>query len=251
MVACFLAYERDHDTGRTRLWAPLLGLMCAWLQPWQGATVVTVLLGAEALLWCTERRTPLRLLATTVAATAVPLAYYAVLSRVSYRVVARRRCESIRPVAVVGPVHGRRTVAPLHGPGVPGSRTQLCGRCRASLASGDVRYLLVHLVHPVRHVPLHTVQGLSIPWPSWPWWVRAASDGREPRRRGPRLRFWRRLSSPCREPPAARNRPRRRAGGASALFAHRWRPRHGRLPREEAPRAGCSRRCISDKRCPP
>ena len=59
-----------HERGRTAL-AAAAGLLIAWLQPWQGATYLLVLLGAEAVVW-RRRRTPppLRRLAIEGAATA-------------------------------------------------------------------------------------------------------------------------------------------------------------------------------------
>jgi hypothetical protein len=59
----------------------LLGLVCAWLQPWQGATLVAILIVSEITLW---RLNPLprpALLAATTLATVAPLCYYALLSR--------------------------------------------------------------------------------------------------------------------------------------------------------------------------
>lgn len=86
MPLAILAYERGRDGGSRRMLATAagLGLLCAWLQPWQGVTVAFVLVAAE--LW-TVRRGGRRLTAAAVdaagplAAIAVPLVYYLVLSR--------------------------------------------------------------------------------------------------------------------------------------------------------------------------
>jgi hypothetical protein len=92
LAASLLLYESDRGTDAVRPWAPILGLLCAWLQPWQGATLIAILVAAEAVEWLVRRRpqTPPtrrvlprscpRMLLLTVAATAAPLAYYAVLS---------------------------------------------------------------------------------------------------------------------------------------------------------------------------
>jgi hypothetical protein len=70
-----------HESGRTG-WAAAAGLVVAWLQPWQGATFLLVVLGAEALRWrATGTRPPLGPIAAVGAATAAPLVYYLVLSR--------------------------------------------------------------------------------------------------------------------------------------------------------------------------
>ena len=80
-----LAYERAREGGgggRLAL-AAGCGLLAAWLQPWQGATLILVLAGAEALSLRRGRSVAgaVRDLALPVAATAAPLVYYFVLSR--------------------------------------------------------------------------------------------------------------------------------------------------------------------------
>ena len=76
MCLCFLCYERDRSLGRVTAVAPLLGLLCAWLQPWQGATILGVLVASEFVMWMRTRTLSLRLLATTGTCTALPLIYF-------------------------------------------------------------------------------------------------------------------------------------------------------------------------------
>jgi hypothetical protein len=80
-----LAYERGREGGGTGglALAAGCGLLAAWLQPWQGATLILVLAGAEALSLRRGRSVAgaVRDLAFPVAATAAPLVYYFVLSR--------------------------------------------------------------------------------------------------------------------------------------------------------------------------
>lgn len=80
-----LAYERGREGGSRRalVAAATLGLAAAWLQPWQGATLILVLAVTEGLSPRRGRRAggALRDLAAPLAATAAPLAYYFVLSR--------------------------------------------------------------------------------------------------------------------------------------------------------------------------
>lgn len=81
-----IAYERGRAGGKAsmRAWALVAALLCAWLQPWQGATLAVVLLAAE-LLWLRAERRRLRRVAAdlvpALAAIAAPLLYYMVLSR--------------------------------------------------------------------------------------------------------------------------------------------------------------------------
>jgi hypothetical protein len=81
MLTALLAYQRDRAAGRLGWAAPLLAGFASWLYPWQGETLILILLGAEMIMrggW-TGRRA-LRLL-LSVLAIAVPLTYYAVLGR--------------------------------------------------------------------------------------------------------------------------------------------------------------------------
>ena len=80
-----LAYERARRQASGIRWlvlAALAGLFAGWLQPWQGATFAGILLVGEAVLWWFVRsRPPLFRLAIVLVATAAPLVYYALLSR--------------------------------------------------------------------------------------------------------------------------------------------------------------------------
>ena len=74
-----LAYER-----RRLVVAALIGLVCAWLQPWQGITFALVIGVAEAVQVARGRRAfgdAARDLALPAVATAVPLVYYLLLSK--------------------------------------------------------------------------------------------------------------------------------------------------------------------------
>jgi len=61
------------------LLAPALGALASWLHPWQGETLILVLLGCELIMFIQGDRTRLLALALTVALTAVPLGYFALL----------------------------------------------------------------------------------------------------------------------------------------------------------------------------
>jgi hypothetical protein len=74
MIGALLVYGRGD---RKRWWAAALGLLASWLHPWQGELLIVILIAAELLVPGTRRR--LGLLTVTIAAAAVPLAYYAAL----------------------------------------------------------------------------------------------------------------------------------------------------------------------------
>ncbi|PZS10135.1 MAG: hypothetical protein DLM64_09220 [Solirubrobacterales bacterium] len=83
VLGALVAYDRTRRDGRGAWWAPALGWLGSWLHPWQGELLILVVVGAELL---GLRRSPthrsgrrLALPAATVCATALPLAYYAIL----------------------------------------------------------------------------------------------------------------------------------------------------------------------------
>jgi hypothetical protein len=164
MVGCFLAYERDRESGRATRWPPLFGLLCAWMQPWQGSTVLAVIVGAEALLWLrTRRRPPLRLVVSTLTATAVPLAYYAILSKVDASWELAGKANRFDPWPWWTPF---AAIAPLLILAVLAYRRPARGfqdvAARVWLPAVFIVYYLISY-SSFGTFPLHTMQGLSIP----------------------------------------------------------------------------------------
>ncbi len=79
-IGTILKYQRGRDECRFAAGAPLCALLCAWLLPWPGGTLLLVLVAAEVYLRIRRLpATPPRLLVTTTMACALPLAYYALL----------------------------------------------------------------------------------------------------------------------------------------------------------------------------
>jgi hypothetical protein len=145
-----LAYERD------RLgWCAVCALLCTWIQPWQGATLLITIVAAELL---TARR--LTRLVLPCVAGALPAVYYWVLSReddawrLAGEVNAFPRWSLL--VTVLG-------LLPLALPALPAFRRGW----RASFGDSALRVwplagLLVFYL-PVGTFPFHAFQGLFIP----------------------------------------------------------------------------------------
>jgi hypothetical protein len=148
-----------HERGRTGI-AAAAGLAIAWLQPWQGATYLLVLLGAEAVLW--RRRgsaPPVRRLALEGAATAAPLVYYLLLSRLdpAWELAGRANDFGAWPwwVTVVG-------LAPLAVPAAFGLAQAPDDFAGWALRLWPVAVLLV-FVQPAGTFPAHAFQGVTLP----------------------------------------------------------------------------------------
>jgi hypothetical protein len=78
-IGALLVYARDRAARRVGLLAPLLGALASWLHPWQGETLIVILIGSELVLLARRERVAVAALALTVALTALPLGYFALL----------------------------------------------------------------------------------------------------------------------------------------------------------------------------
>jgi hypothetical protein len=83
-LGALFAYARDRAAGRIGWQAPALALFASWLHPWQGETLILVLIGSELYMLVRGERPPrprVFALGATVLAGALPLAYFAALVR--------------------------------------------------------------------------------------------------------------------------------------------------------------------------
>jgi hypothetical protein len=158
-----LAYERAREGGPRRALALAAGagLLCAWLQPWQGATFALVIGAAEAVAVRRGRpaRHALRDLAVPIAATAAPLVYYLLLSKLdaSWELAGRANDLPRWPwwALVFGPL-------PLVLPAVFAYRLPAPSFAAVALRVWPLAALLVYF-QPFGTFPFHAFQGLSIP----------------------------------------------------------------------------------------
>jgi hypothetical protein len=179
-----LLYERDRRRGRIRARAPALALLCSWLQPWQGATLLSIFVLSEIVDFVLRRHAAsagagstaagmddvapdlqrrLALLAVNVAAGAAPLVYYAMLQRLN---------PAWKLSAAVNRIGGwplwaiAASLAPLAIPGVLAYLTKPSSwqgiALRVWPAAGLAVYWAIAL-GGVGTFPLHAFQGLTIP----------------------------------------------------------------------------------------
>jgi hypothetical protein len=161
-----LAYERARGGSRRHLlWAAAACLVCAWFQPWQGATLVIVLVGAEALARRREARPLLhsaRDLALPLAAAMAPLLYYFVLSQTdpAWELAGTANDTDRQPrfpthILLLG-------LAPLALPALLAYRLQARDFADWALRLWPVAALLVYF-QPAGTFPFHAFQGVAFP----------------------------------------------------------------------------------------
>ena len=144
-----LAYER-----RRLVLAAAIGLLIAWLQPWQGATFAIVLVASELL-----RRRSLLDLALPLAATAAPAVYYLLLSLLdpSWELAGRVNDLPRWPwwVLVAG-------LGPLAVPAAFAYRLPAPDFASVAVRVWPLAGLLVYF-QPAGTFPFHALQGLALP----------------------------------------------------------------------------------------
>jgi hypothetical protein len=151
-----LAYER-----RRVVLAAAAGLLCAWLQPWQGATFALVLVAAEVVAVRRGRAagTAARGLALPLAATAAPLVYYLLLSLSdpSWELAGRVNELPRWPwwVLVAG-------LAPLGVPAAFAYRLPAPDFASVALRAWPLAAFVVYF-QPAGTFPFHALQGLTLP----------------------------------------------------------------------------------------
>lgn len=164
MPLALLAYERGREGGSRRMLAAAagLGLLCAWLQPWQGVTVALVLVAAE--LWCIRRGERAWGAAAAeavapLAAIAAPLVYYLLLSRLDPSWELAGEVNQIPRWSVLVTVLG---LLPLGLPALLAVRLPAPSfadvAVRAWVPAGLVVFYL-----PFGTFPFHAFQGLGLP----------------------------------------------------------------------------------------
>jgi hypothetical protein len=159
-VGALLAYQRGRGASRIAWGAPLLGAIASFAHPWQGETLIAIVIGAELVLNLGRPRR-VRLAAVTVIATSLPLIYYAVLARADLS-WGLARGASKHSFAIT---HILLALGPLLLPALLAYR----GRPRTFLAAATrtwpVAALVVYLFSSsgLSGTPLHAFGGISIP----------------------------------------------------------------------------------------
>jgi hypothetical protein len=194
-LACTLgglfAYARDRAAGRVGWLAPALAMLASWLHPWQGETLILVLVGSElCMLVRGQRPGRARVLAlgATVLAGGLPLAYFAALVRFDpVWQLEREVALSTYPLS-----HVLATMWPLGVPALLAYRLRPAGFLALSARVWlPVSLILFEFSERAGSGPTHALLGVTVPLGvlsvegvrSLPWtrvlaWARALSRAR-------------------------------------------------------------------------
>ena len=162
IVFALLGYDRARGQGRVSGMPGLLGAVASTLHPWQGETLILIVVLAELIRW-REHRTwrSLALPVVTVALTGLPLVYYMMLGNfdLSWTLarLASRHTFSFWAIAVgAGPL---ALVALLGYRGRPESFFELLSRIWPAVA------LIIYVLSAtaLSATPLHAFNGITVP----------------------------------------------------------------------------------------
>ncbi len=164
MPLVLLGTERVLDPARRRPgrgqgwylgWTTAGGLAIAWLHPWQGATLIAVLLGVAA--W--GRFAPrYRALAIPVVAMCVPMLYEVLLTKldIDWRISAAQNAGALAPTWIL-----LAGLAPLVIPAIAGVRLRTHNEQERMLVLWAVAALAVYFLATT--FPFHALQGITFP----------------------------------------------------------------------------------------
>jgi hypothetical protein len=166
MPLVLLAVEDWRNQRRTLTLALAAGgaLLVTWLQPWQGGTLVLVVLAAEALTWRREGRRPAAAILVVPLAACLPAAYYGVLERTdaAWELAGQVNAAGNQSTwswpwwAIV------LSLAPLAVPAALAYRAPARSWQEHAVRVWPFAALLVYLA-PVGTFPYHAFQGMTIP----------------------------------------------------------------------------------------
>lgn len=176
LAGALLLYDRAWSQNRLAWGPPLLGALASSLHPWQGEALILIVVGAEVLLRLPRRlraraghratkpsMAPARLALplVTVAATAVPLVYLAILGRadLSWR-LARDASHHTYPLASI-----LLALAPLLAAAALAYRRRGLGFLGVATRVWPLAALVVYAVSAtsLSATPLHAFAGITIP----------------------------------------------------------------------------------------
>ncbi len=166
MPFVLLGFEAWREGGRTRtlVLCGLGVLLVFWLQPWQGATLVLIVLAVEALRYRRTRERPPLGVALIPVMAAVPAIYYFVLSHAdkSWRLASESNAAGVQPLWTWPAWAIALTVFPLVLPALLAYRLPAPTWQDLAVRVWPLAAVVVYFA-PVGTFPYHSIQGLSLP----------------------------------------------------------------------------------------
>jgi hypothetical protein len=155
-----LLWVEERRVGR----AAVAALLVTWLQPWQGGTLLLVVLAASLLTWRRTGEWPWAGIVAVLAAGFAPAVYYAVLERTdaAWELAGQVNAAGNQPTWSWPWWAIALTVAPLAVPAALAYRRPAADWQQIAVRAWPLAGLAVYLA-PVGTFPYHAFQGLSIP----------------------------------------------------------------------------------------
>jgi hypothetical protein len=161
-----LAVERWRENRRPlTIWlCALAALIILWLQPWQGATLVLIVLGVEAIRYRRTRERPPLALALIPLAAALPALYYFILSHAdhAWKLASESNAAGGQPLWSWPWWAIALTMFPLVIPAALAYRLPADGWQELAVRIWPIAALVVYLL-PIGTFPYHAIQGLALP----------------------------------------------------------------------------------------
>ena len=163
MVWALVAYD-DARVGERRVWLPgLLGALASLLHPWNGELLIALVVAAELLMLGRRRygREHMRLTATTLVVTGIPLLYYAILGKadINWKLaqLASKHAFPFWSIALA--------VLPLLLPAIVAYRSRPTTFLAAATRTWPLAAFALFLLSgtSLGATPLHAFQGITVP----------------------------------------------------------------------------------------
>ena len=167
LPGALVLYARASESESAPFWpAPLLGALSSWCHPWQGETLILIVLGTEVVLWLQGGRTRLArrrlmMVAVTVGVTLLPLLYLVALSDIDVqwglaRIASKHWFFPLTLIEALAPLLLASAFAYRHRPvGFIAIATKIW------LPAATVVFIVS--ASGISATPLHAVAGITIP----------------------------------------------------------------------------------------
>lgn len=163
VLLCF-EKARSSDSWRLAVSAALGAIWVMWVQPWQGAELILIIVGVEAWQWSRGRGRPSAKAAFVVAAASLPAIYYAAIASVdpAWELAGKANAAGAQPLWAWPWWSVVLTLGPLSVPAIAAFRKSDCDWQQLAVRIWPLTVAVVYF-QPFGTFPYHALQGLTLP----------------------------------------------------------------------------------------